>query len=218
MSIVQRPAAQVAPRYPLAMPPGSVRAILTFIVMGLVWALMLQPPERGTGIPFYLLYLMFLSLGGFFAAHGRSIAPSGAATSSPLYLPRGSLRALLILGFLAVLGWRYYVSGDIRAVLSMNLAQADPNAALLPLVLVAAFFLGVFVQRVVNVLAGSRGTPPWFQDIQAWVALLATFAMGIEAVIQGIINPGLPSEKRVTIPELQIFLAAVTGFYFGARS
>src|SRR2546427_12038141 len=115
MATVLRPAAAAPVRYPLAMPPGSVRAILTFIVMGLVWALMLQPPDKGIGIPLYLYYLMFLVLGSFFAAHGRSIAAPDAASASPLYLPRGTLRTLLILGFLAVLGWKYYAYGDWQA-------------------------------------------------------------------------------------------------------
>ena len=48
-------------RQPLGLPAGSVRAILTFIVLGLVWTVMLLP--NSGEIPLYLYYLMFLCLG-----------------------------------------------------------------------------------------------------------------------------------------------------------
>src|ERR1700736_4109165 len=90
---------QQAQRQPLGLPAGSVRAILTFIILALIWTLMLLPKDKVKDIPLYLFYLMFLSLGSFFAAHGRSIAGPLTGTRSPLYLPRGSLRFLIILGF-----------------------------------------------------------------------------------------------------------------------
>jgi hypothetical protein len=209
----------IRPRYPLGLPPGSVRAILVFIVLGLVWALMLVPPEKGGGVPLYLYYLMFLALGCFFAAHGYSIPGAAGGTASPLYMPGGSLRFLIVLGFVAVLGWKYYSTGDLRSLLEIRAPQWDPTQSYMPLVLLGAFFIGVFFSRVLSrLVTGPWGTPPWFQDIQAWLAVLATLAMGAEAIINGFINPGLPEEKQIHPVELQVFLAAVTGFYFGARS
>ena len=58
-------------RQPLNLPAGSIRALLVLMVLGLIWALMLLPEERGVQIPLYLFYLMFLLLGHFFAAHDR---------------------------------------------------------------------------------------------------------------------------------------------------
>src|SRR6266851_4385353 len=113
--LVIRPGARV-PRQPLGLPAGSVRALLTFMVLGLIWALMLLPEEKQIQIPLYLYYLMFLILGSFFAAHGQSIA----GPASPLYLPRGTLRTLIIAGFLAVLGYRYYVHQDIEDLLNVR--------------------------------------------------------------------------------------------------
>src|SRR5712691_5655550 len=127
----------VAIRQPLGLPAGSVRALLTFIVLGLIWALMLLQKE----IPLYLFYLMFLILGSFFAAHGHSIAGPAGDSRNPLYLPRGTLRTLIILGFAAVLGWRYYVNPDWRALLEIK--QAVVEQPYLPLVLLGGFFLGV---------------------------------------------------------------------------
>jgi hypothetical protein len=200
-------------RQPLGLPAGSVRAILTFIVLGLVWTVMLLPKEKTGSVPLYLYYLMFLCLGSFFAAHGHSIA----GPHSPLYFPRGSLRTLIILGFAAVLGWKYYVTRDWHALLDIK--PPDPGEAGLPLILLAAFFVGVIVSRVIGrILSGHYGPPPWFQDILAWLALLATIGMGIEVIYTGFIEPGLSPENRFTNPTFQMILAAITGFYFGARS
>ena len=54
-------------RHALGMPEGSVRSILAILVVTLVCAVMLVPGRREL-VPPYLLYLMFLILGHFFAA------------------------------------------------------------------------------------------------------------------------------------------------------
>src|SRR5260370_19493783 len=102
-AVVIRPAVRL-PRQPLGLPAGSVRALLTLMILVLIWALMLFPEEKEVRIPLYLYYLMFLILGHFFAAHGHSIAGPSTGPVSPLKLPRGTLRTFIILGFLAVLG------------------------------------------------------------------------------------------------------------------
>src|SRR5207253_2180261 len=103
-------------RHPLGLPAGSVRALLTFIVLGLIWALMYQHDD----IPPYLFYLMFLIIGSFFAAHGHTISVPGSGAAAPLHMPRGSLRALIILGFAAILGYRYYLNHDLKSLLEMR--------------------------------------------------------------------------------------------------
>ncbi|HEV3080801.1 MAG TPA: hypothetical protein VGY66_13515 [Gemmataceae bacterium] len=200
-------------RQPLGLPAGSVRAILTFIVLGLVWTVMLLP--NSGEIPLYLYYLMFLCLGSFFAAHGHSIS----GPHSPLYLPRGTLRILIILGFLGVVGWKYYVTRDWNEVVHIK-TPAVGNTAL-PLVLLGGFFAGVFFWRIFGrMLSGPYGPPPWFQDILAWLALLATIGMGAEVIYHGFIKPGLSEEiqNQLTGSTFQMILAGITGFYFGARS
>lgn len=210
--LVIRPAARV-PRQPLGLPAGSVRALLTFMILGLIWALMLLPEEKNIQIPLYLYYLMFLILGHFFAAHGHSIAGLNTGTTSPLHLPRGTLRALIIFGFLAVFGYRYYTHPNLEDLL--NVRKPDLQQPYLPLVILVGFFIGVLVGR----LFGPRlYTAPWFQDILAWVALLATLGLSAEVIIQLIINPGLSEEHRLYLHNWHLVLSGIVSFYFGARS
>jgi hypothetical protein len=185
------------------------------MILGMIWVLLLLPEDKAVQIPIYLFYLMFLILGHFFAAHGHSIAGPKTGAASPLYFPRGSLRALIVLGFVAVLGWRYYAQRNFDDLLRLQPLLEQPY---LPLVLVGAFLLGVLMARVVNLFAGSQGIMPWFQDFQAWVALLATLGLVAEILIQLVINPSLEPDSRLHLPQWQMLLAAIVSFYFGARS
>jgi hypothetical protein len=201
------------PRHPLGLPAGSVRALLTLLIVGLVWTLMLVPRDEAAGIPLYLYYLLFLALGHFFAAHGHSIAGPQTGPASPLYLPGGTLRALIVLGFAAVLGWRYYSQRGFEGLKPTDLDQAPYLFA----VLVAAFLFGVILSRIGNRwLAGPAGPPYWFQDILAWLALLAGIGLSAEVIIHLVINPTLATPLQ--LPQWQAVLTALVGLYFGARS
>src|SRR5262249_40544972 len=101
-------------RHALGLPAGSIRALLAFGVLALLWALLLnyvRQKGEGADLPklpvdfIYLQYLMILILAHFFTAHGHTIGPK-VSTGSPLGLPRGSIRFLLLLG---VLGLAYYL-------------------------------------------------------------------------------------------------------------
>jgi hypothetical protein len=200
-------------RHPLGLPAGSVRALLTFIVLGLIWALLLMPEEKRIQVPLYLYYLMFLILGHFFAAHGHSIAGPTTGPASPLYLPQGTLRTLIIAGFLGVLGYRYYLHRNIEDLL--NVREPLLQQPYLPLVILAGFFVGVLVSRV---FARRLRLAPWFQDILAWVALLATLGLSAEVIIQLIINPSVEPEHRLYLHQWHLVLCGIVSFYFGARS
>src|SRR5260370_15387689 len=95
------------PRHPLGLPPGSVRAVLSLIIAGLFWLILLLPQENALQVPLYLYFLLGLVL-LFFVSHGHSIAPQGSGHRSPLGLPKGSIRAIIFLGTAAVIGWRIY--------------------------------------------------------------------------------------------------------------
>jgi hypothetical protein len=199
------------------MPAGSVRALLALMVLGLCWALMLLPEDRNVGIPLYLMYLVFLVLGHFFAAHGHSIAGPNAGQRSPLFLPRGTLRFLMIAGFLGVVGYRYYIYGDWNKL--FVLAQPLTNQPELPFIILGGFFIGVVLGRtLLRLLSGPTGPPAWLHDMQSWVALCAGFGLGIEIVVQLIINPSMDEQHRINLPQVQAILAAIVAFYFGARS
>src|SRR5439155_15657329 len=94
------------PRHAFGWPPGSIRALLTLLVVGLVCALMLMSTvEKPLAIPPYLLYLLFLILGHYFAARGaRGHQAPGEAP--PLHLPRGSIRLIILVALVGTIGWQ----------------------------------------------------------------------------------------------------------------
>jgi hypothetical protein len=200
-------------RHPLGLPPGSVRAILAFLVFGTVWAMLLLPEEKAVKIPLYLYYLMFLILGHYFAARGHAQATAAPGHHHPLYLPRGSIRILFFVGFAAAFGWGYHQNPNFFDRLNPPLADKP----CLPLVVLGTFFLGLLVNKLGNVLlAGPEGLPPWFQDLMAWVSLLAVGALFIEVIIRLVIQPTMLTE--LDLPTWESILAGLVAFYFGARS
>ena len=60
--------------------------------------------------------------------------------------------------------------------------------------------------------------PAWFQDLQAWFALLALFLLGIVVIVRLVINTSLPLEKQIGLEHIEVALAGFVGFYFGSRS
>jgi hypothetical protein len=88
---------------------------------------------------------------------------------------------------------------------------------LMLLVLISGYFLGHILTGAMRILAGGT-LPAWFQDMQAWVALLALFLLGAIVIIRLVINTSLPLETRIDIPNTEAVLAGLVGFYFGARS
>jgi hypothetical protein len=199
-------------RHPLGLPAGSVRALLAFMVFGIFWTLILLPDA--VPIPQYLYYLMFLILGHYFAARGHAPVIPGVHQHHPLYLPRGSIRLLLILGFAAVMAWGFYHNPHFFDRFQSIQVTDQPY---LPVALLGAFFLGIVVARFgERFLSGPQGLAPWFQDILAWVALVALVSLAAEVIVRLVINPTL--SKPLDLPHWEGYLAAVVGFYFGLKS
>jgi hypothetical protein len=204
------------PRHALGLPAGSVRALLAFSVLGLLWAILLidirqHGAEGQVKLPLsfiYLQYLMILILAHFFTAHGHTIG-SHVSPRSPLGLPRGSIRLLLLAGFGGLAYYVYRIQAEY---------ETPPQGALpfLLLLLVSAYVLGHFLTRLITGMAGGQ-IPYWYQDIQAWLALMAMIIMGIMMLIH-LINSSLPGEEKIDVPQVEAVLAAIVGFYFGARS
>jgi hypothetical protein len=202
-------------RHPLGLPAGSVRALLTLMVLGTVWALLALPPEKELHVPLYLHYLTFLVIGSYFGT--RSVNRE-AGESPPLYLPRGSVRLIIILGFVAVIAWGAYQNPGFLNRMTPSLEQLSEQP-LLPLVIFGAFFVGVIISALAHmVLAGPLGLPAWYQDLQAWVSLLAVLGLGAEVIYQLVILPGLEPESAMKLPHWQGILSGIVAFYFGARS
>ncbi|MBY0527300.1 MAG: hypothetical protein K2R98_28145 [Gemmataceae bacterium] len=208
----------VRTRHPLGLPQGSVRALLTIMVIGTLWALLLMPPEKvmsvekGGGIPLYLYYLTFLIIGSYFSH--RSTTPKGSGERHPLYLPRGSIRFLLIVGFIAVIGLGFYKDHDFFEKLRLNDVNEQP---FLPFIIFGAFFVGIVFNSLMHmILAGPNGMPAWYQDVLAWVSVLAVLGLTAEVVYQLVIVPN--TENPMDLPKWQSILSGVIAFYFGVRS
>lgn len=205
------------PRHALGLPAGSIRALLALSVLGLLWLVVLRPlPVKGEPLGkmqlpsafMDLQILMVLILAHYFAAHGHSIRPH-PQHKSPLGLPRGSVRFLLLAGYLGLAIYLYRTQPDFE--------YPPSSSFVLLLVLLSGFFLGHILTAAVRAL--SRGVLPfWFQDIEAWAALLAMLCMGVLVMILLFINPSLSLGQEIPLPVLEAILAALVGFYFGARS
>jgi hypothetical protein len=205
-------------RQPLGLPAGSVRALLALMVFGIVWALLLLPELRPdlkpVRIPLYLYYLMFLILGNYFAVRSHR-HPGMPAEAPPLHLPRGMLRFLFLAGFVAVLGWGFYHDPNFAD----HLTPPVGDQPLLVVIVLGAFFLGIIVGRVGSALfSGANGVSPWFQDLFAWVSLLAVIGLAVEVLIRLVINPTVSRERQLNLPHWESFLAGIVAFYYGARS
>jgi hypothetical protein len=100
-----------------------------------------------------------------------------------------------------------------------ELSVLDKINLLTPLIILGAFYFGVLAEGTAKmVLAGEEGLPGWYQDIQAWLSIVAMLALGAEVIFQLVVFPSMPADKRFALPQFQTFLAAMIAFYFGARS
>jgi hypothetical protein len=202
------------PRSALGWPAGSVRAMLAVMVVGLVCALMLIPPRNPAqpiAIPSYLLYLLFLVVGHYFASRGHSRNLSTAWQHQPLWLPRGCIRLLILASLTATCVYRY--TTDPEGLEAQWLASIDSLrlVPMLPVVILLAFFLGALIRMLI----GSQ-PPAFLQDMEAWVSLIAVILMAAATMIHLVINPSLSQDMN--LPLWEEILSAVVAFYFGERS
>lgn len=199
-------------RYALGLPEGSVRALLALALFASIWGLLTLRPQQP--LPGYLRDLLFIVLGHYFAARKRAATDDEARVGPPpLFLPRGTIRLVLIGGFVVVTGWLYS-----EGVLD----DFQRNPAGLTLLLVGGFLLGVVASRIRTSLIGDRPPARWLEDSKALVALAA---VGLLAVLvwspqtagdfSGAFD-GLTTRLGPEGPEE--VLAALIGFYFGNRS
>jgi hypothetical protein len=198
----------------LGLPSGSIRALLAILVFGTVWALLLVQP--GAEIPDYLRDLLFIIMGHYFAARHRA-SEDPEPGPPPLFLPRGSVRFLLITGSIAV------------AVLLFRrgqLTSIERNPGVVTLLLVGGFLLGVAMNAAMSWWR-NRGhrTPRLVEDVRALLSLAAAGLL-IFLVLNRLLLIMPPTQIDWLIPpEVHLgrfgpehMLAAVVGFYFGSRS
>ena len=206
-------AAAPVKRHALNLPAGSVRAIHVLGIVGLVCAIIQIRPQDGVvPVPPYLIYLLFLMLGHYFAAHGVTIASRADPQASPLYLPGGAVRLLIIVALIASIGTRLYLDEPglvAQFEASVELLKSQPY---LPLVILGGFLLGV----IIRIIVGRDNPPMAWQDFEAWISVLALVGLGIAAVIHLVVQPSLTEPYEM--PLWESILGGVIAFYFGARS
>jgi hypothetical protein len=191
-------------RAPLGLPPGSVRALLSVGIAAAFWLYLIHP--KVSHVPLYLHFLSFSVL-LFFASHGRTIGVPNH--QSPWHLPRGTFRVLLIAGTVGVVVWQYLQDPEemMRRMRPFD-AELDHWTSLFTGT-VGGFLLGwLFSHGPWNKTAG-------YQDLVAWVAVIAMFLLLGEAMWRIFIDPAMRIEERVI---WETILVTVVSFYFGTRS
>jgi hypothetical protein len=198
----------------LGLPSGSIRALLAILIFGTIWALLLAQP--GAEIPDYLRDLLFIIMGHYFAARHRA-SEDPEPGPPPLFLPRGSVRILLIAGSIAV---------AVILFRRGQLTSLDRNPGVVTLLLVGGFLLGVAMNAVMTWWR-KRGHRPSrvVEDLRAIVSLAAAGLL-VFLVLNRLLLLVPPTRIDLLIPpEVRLghlgpeqILAAVVGFYFGSRS
>jgi hypothetical protein len=198
----------VKSHYALGLPNGSVRALLAVLAFGGIWVWMWMRPDEE--VPRYLRDLMFIIMGHYFAARRRETPQVGPP---PLYLPRGTVRMLLLGGFALVAGMLLM---QHRMLVKENDAVRLSHASV-TLILVAGFLLGVVFSRF-----STGNTPRWVEDLRAILSVTAGVALLV--LVFGFVETRSDSESAKQFRawamhyKLHDILAAVVGFYFGSRS
>ena len=103
---------------PLGLPPGSVRAILALLLCGSLWYEVIRgaPTE-----PDHILVESSLLVVAFYfgvrstAPPSAPVVPTATPVKQPLHLPRGTVRGILLLGFLAVIAALWLRSRTLAA-------------------------------------------------------------------------------------------------------
>jgi hypothetical protein len=202
----------VARRHALGLPAGSVRAAHVLGIVALICAIILIPSRNIVEIPPYLVYLLFLMLGHYFAAHGVTIATREDPSPSPLYLPGGVVRFLIIVALVGCIGWQLYSDPERLKEQYEKSLTALQNEPYMPLVILGAFIFGVIVRSIV----GRTNPPAAWQDFEAWISLIALLMLAIAALIHLGINVTLP--ENLHLPTWEACVGGVIAFYFGERS
>jgi hypothetical protein len=198
--------ATVVTRPPLGLPAGSIRAILAVQITAIFWILLLSPTQHEIPLNLYFLLAMVMM---FFVAHGKSIARRSEPEASPLWLPGGTIRFLILAGTAAILIY-------IGLKMPERLDRLTPEAGQLPnwkyylSALAIGFVLGY----------GTRVFPfrhSWiFQTFQAWSAIVAMAIMFLHMALEVIINRSM--ESPIDPVSWQAAVTGIVAFYYGSRS
>ena len=190
---------------PLGLPTGSVRALLTLTVVGVV----IQAIVRDRSLDIIWTETLLIALAWYFTSRRFVALPPDVIErlqrdgviereSSPLFLPRHSIRVLLM-GAFAGLGVWLYQQGRLFTTREFSL-----------LLLVAAFILGAVLQSISGWFRKRKRARPSSRwgDLKA-LAVLLVVSLAAAAEL-------LPDRGPIPVEFDRIALAMML-FYFGSR-
>lgn len=192
-------------RYPLGLPSGSVRALLTMIVVAVTCSDILNGRKIG---PVWAQTLM-IALAHYFTSRRfvqlppemlRRLEADGVIPKEPLplYLPRGTIRLLILAAFIGVFAFQFRQG---------TLFNPDPFAIFITLL---AYFLGATLRGILN--WWYRGKPGessrWWADTRAITVLVALIATSLLQII---------GQQHLAPYWLENITMAMVLFYFGSR-
>lgn len=194
---------------PLGLPTGSVRALLTLTCVAVV----VVNTARGIALDLFWVEALLISMAHYFTSR-RFVALSPATLrkleadgvldreSQPLFLPRGSIRFLIMAAFIGMAAYLY---------LNDRPRLWTPDVLTL-LALVTAYFFGAIVRAITGFFSRWRKTPPsrWWADTRALVVLGAMVLVAVPELV----------DAGLVIPRQDIFRHIALGlmlFYFGSR-
>ena len=195
------------PKYwpPLGLPVGSVRAILTLFIVAIVTL----NAARGKPLDLIWTETLLIAMAHYFTSRRFVSLPPDALKRiqqegildqevHPLYLPRHSIR-ILILGAFVGLGVFLYQQNRLFTVESIS-----------PLGIVAAYVCGSIVRGIGSWFGRRTGRQPssLWGDLKAMLVLLAVAVAGI---------PELVSMPDLLPPVAHRIALALMLFYFGSR-
>ncbi len=191
----------------LGLPPGSIRALLTLMTVGFI----VVQTARDIQVSLLWFESLMIVLAHYFA-HRRFVQLSPGVREKlraeglledephPLYLPKHSLRTIIVLAFVGLAVY-LTIQGRLR----------DPVATPV-FVSVGSYFLGIGVGSFISWL--NRGKPraekSWFESTKAAVTLFAV-ALAIVVQLFGWQN-AIPFGNKLEALPLALML-----FYFGSR-
>ena len=192
---------------PLNLPVGSVRALITLSVLGTVWA----QQVRGADLTPLLRDTLLLVLGYYFGTRNATTAPPLAADAlaggaadresnrkDPLFLPRGMIRMLIIVGFAGV-AFHLFNQGKF------DVDQPPPEFVLL------GTFLGGSISRGSLMKAGK------LMAVKVTNLLGHLLASGTLMVVLGYCGAIMAGMQDMVTAETSAAFAGVVGFYMGKR-
>ncbi len=83
-------------------------------------------------------------------------------------------------------------------------------------VVLVAYFAGMLISGLVHSIWGNPPPAP-YQDLEAWVAMLALVGLVVVALLH-LINWKMPAGSQISVDYAQAILSGLIGLYFGARS